>query len=108
MKKCPSCGKELYEFAQRCDGCGQRGLMSGEVTLTMEKKIIQPLKGQVVSDLPECPKLRGYYCSKDPENCHKHIEAGVCYSCEHAVYKAVYHRKLRAGFKKRGRCPLAK
>jgi len=24
MKKCHECGKELYDFAQRCDGCGIR------------------------------------------------------------------------------------
>lgn len=28
MKNCPGCGRELYDFAQRCDSCGARGLDS--------------------------------------------------------------------------------
>jgi len=31
MINCPVCGKELSDWAQRCDGCGARGLGDNEV-----------------------------------------------------------------------------
>lgn len=98
MKNCSNCGKELFDWAQRCDGCGCRGQMS-ECDMLPRKNKPQPSERQIVVDLPECPKLHGYYCSADPRNCQKKIKVGVCYSCDYAIYKAAYHRKLKIGVK---------
>lgn len=59
------------------------------------KKVEHKIEKQIEVDLSECPKLKGYYCSKDPRNCATLIREGYCYECDDAVWKAAYNRKLK-------------